>query len=117
MTAPVDSDLMARLREAFAGKLFLTRAELAPVLRMTAKTLGKCEAAGQIASRRKGCGTKRPQRVYTLEDVAKATFLKAEVACRSTSPRVRASTSTTSGGEVIAFSARQGRRQKETQQR
>lgn len=110
-----DPELMDRLRAAFADKLFLTRKELAPVLRMSVDTLGDLEDAGQIASRRRGLGTIRPRRMYAFEDVISAKFLKKVETpqCPSIVPQARSTSFSTSGAEVVGFTALRERRLKE----
>lgn len=67
-------DVPESIREAFAGRPYLTLPETAKALEMAIKTLRRHTAAGDIQCRFKGTGLVRARRIYTLADVAE--FLK-----------------------------------------
>jgi hypothetical protein len=58
-----------RVRDAFAGRTYLSTPEVARLLEMNVVTLREHADAGDIVWRQKGLGAKRPRRVFTLSDV------------------------------------------------
>jgi len=57
------------VRDAFAGRTYLSTPEVARVLEMNVVTLRQHADAGDIMWRQKGLGATRPRRVFTLTDV------------------------------------------------
>ena len=87
-----------------------TASEAAAKLRCSTKTLAGHVALGALRYVQTGHGTRRPRRMFTEADldafIANQTRQDSP-ACASTKTRVRPTTSSTSNGEVIAFTARQ----------
>ncbi len=64
-----DFQVPQRVRDAFAGRTYLSTPEVARLLGMNVVTLREHADAGDIVWRQKGLGAKRPRRVFTLSDV------------------------------------------------
>src|SRR5215831_14363000 len=84
-----------------------TPVEVAARLRCSRKTLNEHVRLGTLRYVVVGCGSKRPRRMFTDADVKE--FIERQtrrnMPCPSTSQKARRSTTTTSGGEVTAFTA------------
>src|SRR5215471_1470324 len=84
-----------------------TAAEVAARLRCSRKMLNGHVRSGAIRFVIIGCGTKRPRRMFKDADVEE--FIERQtrrnVPCQSTGLKVRRSTTSISGGEVLAFTA------------
>ena len=104
---------------AFAGRAGLSLAELAAAMEMDQKTLRGHVQAGEITYIRKGTGTKRPRRIFTLADVAGFYAAMRRRECPSTGPARRTARSrrrsgtTTSSETVVDFTALRERRRSE----
>src|SRR5439155_18085640 len=86
-----------------------TPREAAAKLRCSTKMLQGHVTSGALRYIQTGLGTRRPRRMFTDADLA--AFVanqtrKDSPACPSTKVRIRPTTSSTSNGEVIAFTAR-----------
>jgi hypothetical protein len=64
-----DFQVPQSVRDAFAGRTYLSTPEVARLLEMNVVTLREHADAGDIVWRQKGRGAKRPRRVFTLGDV------------------------------------------------
>ena len=84
-----------------------TPAEAAARLRVSRKTLTEHVRSGALRYVIIGCGSKRPRKMFTDADIEE--FIerqtRRDVPCPSIAPRARRSTTTTSSGRVIAFTA------------
>jgi excisionase family DNA binding protein len=84
-----------------------TPKEAAEKLRCSEKTLRAHVESGALRYVQIGRGTKKVRRMFTDEDIE--AFIESQtrrnVPCLSTSTRAHRSTSTTSNGEVVAFTA------------
>lgn len=93
----------------------LTPAEVADRLRCSRKTVAEHVNNGDLKYVIIGRGKKRARRMFTEADVDEFIVrqTRRDMPCQSTNPRARRSTSSTSGGEVIGFTALRERRNAE----
>ena len=86
-----------------------TKAQAARRLNISIRTLRGLVASGELRYVNVGRGKQREKMMFTDSDldgfIAKRTRQKAQDLCPSTSQRARPSITSTSGGEIIAFTA------------
>jgi|SRR6516165_11718572 len=86
----------------------LTPKEVMALLRCSRKTLNAYVRSGALRYIQTGTGTKRPRRMFIVADVDEFIEVRRrkDVPCPSTVPKARRTITSTSNGEVIAFTAR-----------
>lgn len=101
------------IRDAFRDRVSLTPAEAARLLRMDVKTLREHVRLGNIRYLLKGVGEKRPRREFTESDLVEFLADQRRQECRSTDPKTRRSSTSTSSVVDNDFMARLAKRRGE----
>jgi hypothetical protein len=122
MTERMDDDFAVpqAIRDAFAGRTYLSTPELASLLEMNVVTLRQHADAGDIRWRQKGLGAKRPRRVFTFGDVvgflqkmSRGQSWRSAGPSESSASRGRPTGGTTSTSTVVDITRRRIARRKE----